>query len=593
MRGTAGRKRRARDTGARVEVRRHKGVSREELKQSTALTVALLLVLGLAAAWSVLIPGVDAWENIVVAVIGSLRLTGPVAAAFACWVAVRKRRVRARRALTTWRALKPPLAIMTVVAGSFAATALLLAVRSVLSEHAGRIPPSGLAMGMAGLALYVSIGWVVGWMLPRAWTPLLAALGCYALFAWLAMGPTWADRLAPATREPYDVFRGLSASEFMDQTLWLVGASTAVLLGWAAAVTRRVLVLAAASLAVLAAATGVARLVDQPQQVSAVQHVVYSCQEWPITVCVHPGMRSGLPVLGEAFTTIASRLAGTPAEFSRVEQRPYREGPTPGSGTVPVHMHDLAAGFADKAVADFLNSLAAKCPDHTAAGYRAIVMSWLRGEPLPPSRLPGHRYATTWFSSQTEAQRREWLRMFYADFTRCSLRGEHFGGGPHLYAQPRERTELPEAPQPHLVPPSPREGATAAPAVPQPGQSGPPPAGPGHHRPPGVPGHLDTPGAHDIATARGTPFDRDEVRGHVRDGGHDRHDRFDRDDRRHPHGPFGDHRSPLPHGGDTPSRPLAPGRPLPGGPYGHEGTPGAPGTPGTTPERAHRLADTA
>ncbi|MEV0199051.1 hypothetical protein AB0H81_21815, partial [Nonomuraea sp. NPDC050691] len=48
-------------------MREHAGVTREELKQSAAVTVAVLMALGLAAAWSVLIPGVDAWENIVAA----------------------------------------------------------------------------------------------------------------------------------------------------------------------------------------------------------------------------------------------------------------------------------------------------------------------------------------------------------------------------------------------------------------------------------------------------------------------------------------------------------------------------------------------
>ncbi|MFD0886684.1 hypothetical protein ACFQ08_19220, partial [Streptosporangium algeriense] len=69
-------------------MREHRGVSREELQQSALVAVAVLLVLGVVAAWSVLIPGVSAWENVIAAVIGSLRLTGPVAAAFAGWLAV-------------------------------------------------------------------------------------------------------------------------------------------------------------------------------------------------------------------------------------------------------------------------------------------------------------------------------------------------------------------------------------------------------------------------------------------------------------------------------------------------------------------------
>ena len=288
------------------------------------MAVAVLLVLGVAAAWSVLIPGVSAWENIIVAVIGSLRLTGPVAAAFAAWVAVRRRRGTGGRSLTTWQAVRAPLAVLVVAGGAFTATVLVLAIRTMITEQAGRLLPSGLVMGVAGLALYVVIGWVTGWLLPWTITPALAGLGCYGLFAGLAQGPPWADRLTPATREPYDLFRGLSAAAFTDQTLWLLGISAALLLGWAAVVTRQVLVLAAALLAVLAAGTGVARLFTEPGPGSA-QQVVYSCQEWPIMVCVHPGMHAGLPELGSAFIKIASRLAGTPGEFSRLEQHPRRD----------------------------------------------------------------------------------------------------------------------------------------------------------------------------------------------------------------------------------------------------------------------------
>ena len=135
------------------------------------MAVAVLLVLGVAAAWSVLIPGVSAWENIIVAVIGSLRLTGPVAAAFAAWVAVRRRRGTGGRSLTTWQAVRAPLAVLVVAGGAFTATVLVLAIRTMMTEQAGRLLPSGLVMGVAGLALYVVIGWVTGWLLPWTITP--------------------------------------------------------------------------------------------------------------------------------------------------------------------------------------------------------------------------------------------------------------------------------------------------------------------------------------------------------------------------------------------------------------------------------------
>ncbi|GIH27057.1 hypothetical protein Aph01nite_53670 [Acrocarpospora phusangensis] len=408
-------------------MREHRGVSREELKNSAIVTVTVLMVLGLVAAWSVLIPGVMVWDNVMVAVIGSLRLTGPVAAAFAAWVAVRKHRA-IRGELTAWRALKAPLAILAVVTGSFGATVLLLTLRAVLSEQAGRLLPSGLAMGAAGLALYVVLGWMLGWGVPYAITPLLAGTGTYALFTWIADGSGWADRLAPATPEPYDLFQGLSAGAFLNQTLWLLGISAALLLGWAAAVTRQRLALAAAMVAVLTAGTGVARLLAEPRPFATAQKVVYSCQEWPITVCVHPGMRGGLTELGSAFTGIAARLSGTPAAFQRVEQRSRLAAGDAPQGVIPIHVDDLDAGYADRAAAEFVERLSRPCADAVAGGYRAIVAAWLRGEPLPAGPLAAHQNASTWFSGLSEEQRREWLRMFYADFAGCRLSAGHFGG---------------------------------------------------------------------------------------------------------------------------------------------------------------------
>ncbi|MGW4790787.1 hypothetical protein ACWEPC_00035 [Nonomuraea sp. NPDC004297] len=410
-------------------MREHAGVSREELKHSAAVTVAVLLAVGLFAAWNVLIPGVDAWENIVAAVIGSLRLTGPVAAAFAAWVALRKRRALRGRSLTTWRALKAPLAIVMVVLGSFGATVLVLAVKTVLTDQAGRLSLTGLTMGMAGLALYSVIGWVAGWVLPRPYTPPLAGLACYGLFTWLADDRGWADKLAPGTGEPYDLFQGLNGAPFFDQTIWLLGITAALLLGWAALVTRQALVLACALLSVLAAGMGVSRVLAQPKPAAAVD-IAYACQEWPITVCVHPGMRAGLTELGATFTQIASRLAETPAAFTRVEQRPLDDPLKPSNGLAPVHVPDLSSGFAEEAAYEYIETLAPRCQSAVAEGYRQIVVAWLRGEPLPGTPLPEHHYATTAFSSWSEHQRREWLRMFYSDFQSCRLSGTHFGGGP-------------------------------------------------------------------------------------------------------------------------------------------------------------------
>ncbi|MBB5624397.1 hypothetical protein [Sphaerisporangium krabiense] len=393
------------------------------------MAVGILLALGLLAAWSVLVPGVSRWENVIVAVIGSLRLTGPVAAAFAAWVAVRGRRAAPRGAPGAWRVFRAPLAILAVVVGSFGATVTLIAMKAFLTEQAGHLAPTGLAVGAAGLALYTMLGWVAGWALPWPVTPPLAGVAAYGLLTALPQASPWAARLAPVTAEPYDPFEGLGRTAFADQTLWLLGLTAALLLTWAAVVTRRAWAVAAALPAVLAAGLGMTRLLAEPAAVAASEPMTYTCQQWPITVCVHPGVRGGLTELSAAFTTLAARLTGTPGAFSRVEQRSRADSAPPAPGVVPIHLDDLTPGFAARAAGEVVGRLARPCGGASAEGYRAIVTAWLRGDPLPSGPLPGHQAAASWFSGLTESQRRDWLRMFYTDFATCGLKTSHFGGG--------------------------------------------------------------------------------------------------------------------------------------------------------------------
>ncbi len=386
----------------------------------------VLLVLGLVAAWSVLIPGFMDWDEIVAAVIGSLRLTGPVGAAFAAWVALRRRRAEHGRVLTPWRAARAPLSIIAVVTGSFGATVLLLGLRAALTGQGGALLPGGLAMSVAGLGLYVMVGWILGWLLPVTVVPLLAAAGTYGVFTLLATGPNWAGRLIPAARQPYELLT-VGETAYADQALWLVGLSAALFLGWVALVTGRTLALAAAVIAVLAAGAGAARLVSEPRTTLASER--YACQEWPITVCVRPALRAGLTDLAGMFTMLAARLAGTPAAFKRVEQRaPGEDGPV-APGVVVVHLGDLGAGYVQRAAGEFLDGLARPCSGVVAEGYRAIVVAWLRNDPLPPGNLPEQHAAALWFSELTDAQRHDWLRLFYSDFVSCGLQARHFGGG--------------------------------------------------------------------------------------------------------------------------------------------------------------------
>ncbi|MEU7692885.1 hypothetical protein [Microbispora hainanensis] len=439
----------------------HRGGSRGELRHGALVAATVLFVLALVAAWSVLIPGFMDWDDIVAAVIGSLRLTGPLGAAFAAWVAFRRRRAEKGRVLTPWRAARAPLSIIAVVAGSFGATVLLLGLRAALTGQGGPPLPGGLAMSVAGLGLYIVIGWILGWLVPVVVVPLIAGAGTFGLFTWLATGPNWADRLTPATREPYDLLSGVSETAYADQTLWLLGLSAALLLGWVALVTRRTLALAAAVIAVLAAGTGAARLVTVPQAVPVSERLI--CQEWPINVCVHPALRGGLAELATVFTTLALKLAGTPAAFKRVEQREYGEDDSVGPGVIVVHIDDLGSGYAQRAAAEFLDRLAHPCAGAVAAGYRAIVIAWLRDVSLPSGSLREHQQAAIWFSELSNAQRQDWLRMFYSDFVSCGLQAKHFGGGTHP-ADP-VASRYPVNPTPTYAPGYPAEPSPSGMAV--------------------------------------------------------------------------------------------------------------------------------
>ncbi|WP_283137296.1 hypothetical protein [Rhizohabitans arisaemae] len=393
------------------------------MRYGAVIALSLLAVLGLIAAWSVLIPGVADWENLVAAIIGSLRLTGPVATAFAAWAAIRRRAATRGRRLTAWRATLSPLSVVAVVLLSFAVTSGVLALKTLLSDEVGRLWPSGLVMGVAGLTLYVMLGWVTGWLIPFPVTPFTAGVGCHVLVVWLADGHRWWSALAPTTPEPYDLFERMEPDLFLNQTLWLAGLSVALLLTWAAWVARRPLVLTSATLAVLVAGGGAARLHGGHPAVPT-EPVAYTCQEWPITVCVHPGMRPGLAELGSAFTELAARLNGTSMAFSRVEQRSRDHFARPRAGVVVIHVDDLSPGYAGEARREVVARLPRSCG--TGGPYDAVVTAWLRGDPLPDGPGPEQLRAAAWFSALTEDQRRDWMRTHHREFTLCRLGPGHF-----------------------------------------------------------------------------------------------------------------------------------------------------------------------
>src|ERR687895_274254 len=63
------------------------------------VSIPALVLVGIAAAWPTLLPGVAYWDNAVAALGGSVRLLGPAAAALGAWVAIREHRLDHLRGL--------------------------------------------------------------------------------------------------------------------------------------------------------------------------------------------------------------------------------------------------------------------------------------------------------------------------------------------------------------------------------------------------------------------------------------------------------------------------------------------------------------
>ncbi|GAA3232893.1 hypothetical protein [Actinocorallia longicatena] len=387
--------------------------------------VALLAADGAVAAWRGLEPGVADWDGAVAAVEGSVRWLGPLGAGLAAWTGLRAQRLDYLRALA---ARSPAVAVLhdlsvlvAVCVLGYAAGALVACVRAFSVGGFGWIHPVGLTAGAATLALFVIVGYLSG----RLWAhPATVAAVVAGSAVWASGRPRWgwAGLLPPVELGRVDLFEGLKGEVLAGQMFWAFGAGGVLVLGYVAAVTRRRGPAAAAAVALLVTAVCTLRLEAAGGVVTAPSAREYSCRDWPVTVCVHPALKGALPVLGAAVAPLATRLAGTPAAFGRVEQRSAREPAGVSGGTAAFHLTGLKDGFARRAVREIEAGLW-RCPEPGLAGpgsYQAQVSAWLRDEPVPAApAVP--------FTRWDEQRRRAWFTAHYPAYRVCGL-------GPASYA---------------------------------------------------------------------------------------------------------------------------------------------------------------
>ncbi|WP_157431640.1 hypothetical protein [Actinomadura hibisca] len=392
----------------------------------TALLVAVpvLAGIGVVPAWLSLVPGIGYWDNSVVALADAVRTLGPVAAALSAWAALRERRLDYLRDLTprspATGSLHDLLLLSAAALVAYGVVTTVVVFETMSRLEAGRPNPLGMLSGAAALVLHVVAGYLVGRSVPRPATPPLvgAATGSWA--ALRAPDGSWLSLLPPAALGRVELFTTLRTEVLAWQTAWSLGLVAALVCGHVAWMTRRspAIVPLAAALAVSGLAT--VRLEASGGEAAAAVPTARVCREWPLTVCVHPALRAALPTLSAAVTPLATRLTGTPGEFTRVEQRPAAEPAGVAGGVAAVHLDDeLPAGYQTRVVQQIAGGLvtAPTCTGRPAQ-YRALVDAWLLGQ--RPPEIADTRAARR-FAALSEDGRRTWLTARYPRYRTCRL----------------------------------------------------------------------------------------------------------------------------------------------------------------------------
>ncbi|MCW2899655.1 MAG: hypothetical protein JWO67_1920 [Streptosporangiaceae bacterium] len=398
--------------------------------------VPVLAAVGIAAGWQTLIPGVAYWDNAVVAMNASLRLLGPVAAALAAWMATRERRLDYLRGLTVRSPATGPLLDLCLLAAvalaAYCVVMTVMVAHTVLRDEAGRLHPLGVLTGATTLVAYVVIGYLAGRLVPHA---LVVVLTAGATWSWTGLRPTgssWWSLLPPANLGPVAPFAGLRSGVLAHEALWSAGLTAALILGYVLLVTGPRLPALPLALPLLATLLLTAFSTERLHGYDGVAVVPspsgLACREWPLTVCVHPALRTALPSLVAKVTPLAARLTGTPGALVRVEQRPEHEPVSVRDGIAHIHLSDLAPGYEDRVEEELREGLvdgrACSDPRHArAAAYSVMVSAWLLDD--EPRHVPGTAAARR-FAGWGEQRRRAWLRTNFTGYRRCTLTESDF-----------------------------------------------------------------------------------------------------------------------------------------------------------------------
>ena len=148
-------------------------------------------------------------------------------------------------------------------------------------------------------------------------------------------------------------------------------------------------------------------------------------------VCVHPGMRAGLPELGAAFTTDRVSPGGHARRVLPGRAAPAATTRAPGRpGLDADPRRRPAAGFADEGRRRVRRAAWPRRATRPAA--TATATSWPPGcaaSRCPAGRCPEHQYAAAWFSGLTREPAARLAAACSTPTSHVPAEGTHFGGG--------------------------------------------------------------------------------------------------------------------------------------------------------------------
>jgi hypothetical protein len=413
----------------------------------------LLIFLHLVVVNRWLWPDAAVWINASSAVVAGTMLTGPVAAGFAAWAGTRERRRRTGY-LTRGTALspiRPPAvelaAILAVVVVGYVVTTVVVFVKIGPAATWGGPNWLWLLGGLGSNVAMAVSGYAVARVLPRFWIPPVVALSWYLADAWgIYHDSTATSYLFPAIMQRVSLFRPVNSVLISGELMWYVG--LALLFIGLAIVIRRVggrpTRLAVVTVAVVIAALGSVVVTSQNgHMLKASEPVAYACTQTEPIVCVHPAFRRGLAKLAPLFLALHARVAGTPADFTKVVQLD-RDGELAPAGAGRFALDSLSDADLHQALADYLDSIGIGGPGCVtlsptgsgtatyvsleSVGNLNLVRAWLVDD---TSQFaiggPAQQSMLRRFALLTEEQRRAWFKQYYHQIATCTLPADAFG----------------------------------------------------------------------------------------------------------------------------------------------------------------------